>query len=333
MELTFVGVWSAPIKALSATFERGVHVVLGAPYDGTPDLIALAAGIRVPRRGSLRLSGAEIFASPALRRRTASLLADEAPSGPLAVRGWCQEVAELKDFDAEASVRAYCRDIELDRPLASLSLVESRQLALALALGQPEPQLVALHHPFSAVAPELAPRALERIQELGRHTIVLCTVPGVSDARRLGGSLHVLERGVLARSPAHGWPEAVTPGLETELWIECRSPRELLRELLGSSEVTRASFERERLRVSGPSLERLCEAVARAAVSTRAGVRALGAVSPDVLSVHAATAGLASAAYYAAQGRASSGTIQSPPEPDPGAAGATREPPGGGAQT
>jgi hypothetical protein len=309
-----------------------VHVVLGALYDGTPDLIALAAGARVPRRGSLRFSGAKLFASPALRRRTASLLADEAPSGPVDVRGLCSEAAELKDFDAGASVATYCPSIALDRPLSSLSLVESRQLALAIALGQPEPQLVTLHHPFSAVAPELAPKALERIQELGRDTIVLCTVPAVADARRLGGSLHVLERGVLARSPAHTWPDAVTPGLETELWIECRSPRELLRELLRSHEVTRASFERERLRVSGPSLERLCEAVALAAVSTRAGVRSLEAVAPDVPSVHAATAGLASAAYHAAQSRASSGTIQSSLESHSGAAVATpREPPSEGA--
>lgn len=334
MELTFVGVWSPPLKALSAAFDRGVHVVLGSARDGTPDLIALAAGTRIPRRGSLRLSGAEPFASPALRRRTASLLADESPTGPRDVRDWCREAGKLKGFDASASVATYCSDVRLDRPLASLSLAEGRQLALAIALGQPEPQLVALHDPLSAVAPSLAARALERIHELGRQTIVLCTVPAVEGARRLGGSLHVLERGVLARSPAHSWPEAVTPGLETELWIECRAPRELLRELLGSNEVTRASFEGERLRVSGPSLDRLCDAVARAALSTRAGVRALAAVTPDLLTVHAATAGLASAAYHAAQNRASSGAVQTGPASPPGAAEAPApEPPRGGAGT
>lgn len=310
MLLEFRGVWSAPIKALSATFDAGLHVVLGAPTDGSADLIALAAGSRLPRRGSLVLSGTPLFASPSLRRRTASLLADEAPSGSRAIADWCRDLGALKGFDAAAGVQTYCPRLRPERALASLSLAERRELALAAALGQPAPALVALHEPLASLAPALLPRALERIHELARETIVLCTASAVSDAQRLGGSLHVLERGVLTRSPAHAWPEAVTPGLASELWIDCRAPRELLRELVASNDVTRASFEGERLRIGGPSLERLCHAVALAAVQSRAGIRALQVVTPDVMAVHAATAGLAQAAYRAAQLRATSGVVQ-----------------------
>lgn len=331
MELEFRGVWSPPIKALSATFGGGLHVVLGAATDGTSDLIALAAGSRLPRRGSLLLSGTPIFASPTLRRRTASVLADETPSGARAVVDWCRDIGELKGFDAAASVATYCPRIGPERALASLSLAERRQLALAAALGQPTPALVALHEPLASLAPALLSRALERIHELARETIVLCTASAVSDAQRLGGSLHVLERGVLARSPAHAWPDAVTPGLTSELWIDCRAPRELLSELVASSDVTRASFEGDRLRVGGPNLERLCQAVALAAVSSRAGIRALETVTPDIIAVHAATAGLASAAYQAAQLRATSGAVQAQPAAAPNAdSAAPAAPPSGG---
>jgi len=333
MELEFRGVWSPPLKALSATFSGGLHVVLGAATDGTSDLIALAAGSRLPRRGSLVLSGTPLFASPALRRRTASVLADEAPSGSRAVADWCRDIGELKGFDAAASVATYCPGIGGERALASLSLAECRELALAAALGQPTPALVALHEPLASLAPALLSRALERIHELARETIVLCTASAVSDARRLGGSLHVLERGVLARSSAHAWPDAVTPGLASELWIDCRAPRELLRELAASSDVTRASFEGDRLRVGGPNLERLCQAVALAAVNSRAGIRALGAVTPDLALVHAATAGLASAAYQAAQLRATSGAIHAQPAAAPSPNTAAAEPPSDGGKT
>lgn len=331
MQLEFRGVWSPPIKALSATFSSGLHVVLGAATDGTSDLIALAAGSRQPRRGSLVLSGTPLWGSPALRRRTASVLADEAPSGSHTVADWCRDLGELKGFDAAASVATYCRGIAPERALASLSLAECRGLALAAALGQPAPALVALHEPLASLAPALLARALERIHELARDTIVLCTASAVSDARRLGGSLHVLERGVLARSPAHAWPDAVTPGLASELWIHCRAPRELLSELVASSDVTRASFEGDRLRVGGPNLERLCQAVAHAAVSSRAGIRSLETVTPDIVAVHAATAGLASAAYQAAQIRATSGAVPAQPAAGPSAdAAAVAEPPSEG---
>jgi len=45
MKLQFERVTHAPLIDVSASFERGVHVVLGSERDGTGTLIALAAGL------------------------------------------------------------------------------------------------------------------------------------------------------------------------------------------------------------------------------------------------------------------------------------------------
>jgi hypothetical protein len=145
---------------------------------------------------------------------------------------------------------------------------------------------------------------LERIQQLGARAPVLLTTRSAEDARRLGGQLLVLERGVLVREPRHAWPSAVTPGLRVELWLESAAPRRLLAELLGSPEVERASFDAQqggRILVVGADLERLALAVARAALAARVELRSLRAASPDLAAVHGASAGLAQAAYRAAQ--------------------------------
>ena len=315
-ELELQRVRSPQLVELSGNFGRGIHVVLGAASEGTAELIGLAAGTRLPRRGSLTLSGTSPGTSPGLRSRIASLLGNEAASGPRDVRGFCLELGRLKGFDVASSLRRYCPGLPLDRSLGSLSLAEHRQLALAAALGQPDPVLVALHDPLGCVREPTLAAVLERIAELGRQTIVLITTARVADARRLGGNLYVLERGVLARSPVDAWPVAITPGLSADLWIDCDAPRQLLAELLASPEVQRAWFESSpeghRLRVGGANIERVCEVIARASVSVHAGIRALGVATPDLTWVHGASAGMASAAYKAAQARVLGGEIQPP---------------------
>jgi hypothetical protein len=133
---------------------------------------------------------------------------------------------------------------------------------------------------------------------------VIVSTRSVADARRCGGRLLVLERGVLARDASDAWPAAVTPGLRVELWVECDAPRRLLAELATSPEVEQASFDDRaggHIELCGSDLERLALAVTRAALATRVELRQLRAASPDLGTVHGASAGLAHAAYRAAQ--------------------------------
>jgi len=311
MRQSAVRVSSPRLRNLSGSFGPGVHVLLGAESDGTADVIELCAGVRLPRRGSLKLDGATPGANPQLRRRIASLLADESWPSEGDVQRWIGQLGELHGFDARAATRRFCPELGLERRLGTLSGPERRELALAAALAQPEPQLVALHEPLAAAAATSGEAVLERIRELGERAPVLLATRSIDDARRLGGQLLVLERGVLARAAQHAWPSEVTPGLRAELSLECDAPRRLLAELSASPEVERASFDARqptRVLVSGNDLERLALAVCRAALSARVELRQLRAASPDLAAVHGASAGLAQAAYRAAQGARRGGT-------------------------
>lgn len=302
-QLELSSVYTPVLKGVSGSFGPGIHICLGGEPDGTGELIELCAGVRLPRRGSVQVDGELPGRSPSARRSIASLLPSE--DGGLAgcVADWSAQLSALRGFDAAPAVRRYCPQLAPERTLASLSHAEQRELALAGALGQPEPKLVALHEPLSA-AGSASPTVIERIQQLAERAPVLLTTRSAEDARRLGGRLLVLERGVLVRDPQHAWPSSVTPGLRVELWLECDAPRRLLAELLSSPEVERASFEAGqggRVQVVGADLERLALAVSRAALAARVELRTLRAASADLAAVHGASAGLAQAAYRAAQ--------------------------------
>ncbi|HEU4577851.1 MAG TPA: hypothetical protein VFS67_06335 [Polyangiaceae bacterium] len=305
-QLQLVRVGSPRLKSFSGSFGPGLHVLLGGEADGTAELIELCAGVRLPQRGSLSLDGVSPGSSPEARRRIASLLADEGWPGEGDVQHWIGHLGALRGFDGLAATQRYCPDLVLDRPLAQLSGSQRRELALAAALAQPEPRLVALHEPLAAAAPSTGASVVERIQELAAHAPVLLTTRSVADARHFTGQLLVLERGILARESPDAWPSAVTPGSSVELSIECAEPRRLVAELAQSPEVERVAFDARRatrVQVGGSDLERLALAVTRAALAARVELRQLRAAAPDLEVVHGASAGLARAAYQAAQAR------------------------------
>lgn len=308
-ELTLTAVWSPPLKNFSARLAAGLHVVLGADADGTASLIELCAGVCAPRRGTVALDGERPSGSPRLRRRIASLLSVENLSGKGDVRAWIDDVARLRGIPAERALELAAVDLTLSRPVESLSSAERRRLALVVALAEPEPPLVALHEPLAAAGALSREPVLARMGELAKRAVVLVTTASVEDARQLGGALYVLERGVLARKHEHAWPAALTPGLEARLWIDADSPRELVAVLAQSPEVREARYVSERIELHGSDLEGLALAVSRAAVTTGVHVRRLQSEAPDLEVVHGASAGLAHAAYRAAQQQRSSGTL------------------------
>lgn len=305
-ELVLSGVWSPPLKNVTRPFPVGLHVVLGAPVDGTSELVEVCAGLRRLRRGQVRLDGQDPSDTPSLRQRIASLLANETGGAARRdVRSWVDELGQRRQFDAGAELERFGFDLPLTRPLGSLSVAERQALALALALGQPNPRLVLLHDPLRAAREPANEPVLERVRELATRCIVLLTTPSIADARRLGGTLHVLERGVFVRTPSHAWPSALTPGLDAWLLVDCDRPRDLLAALAHSPDVEQARYDAglaaRRVQVRGSDLERLAVAVSRAGLAAGAGIRSLRLEVPDLEAVHGASAGLAHAAYRAAQ--------------------------------
>jgi hypothetical protein len=101
----------------------------------------------------------------------------------------------------------------------------------------------------------------------------------------------------------------LTPGLDTRVWVEASSPRALVAVLAQHPDVTEIEFDERsagRISLRGPDLERLANAIARAAVSAEVEVRLLQAHAEDLDAVRGAATGQAHAAYLAAQSRARS---------------------------
>ncbi len=304
-ELDLQGIWSPPLKNISARLGCGLQLVLGRDLDGTAELITLCAGLRIARRGRILLDGRAPSHDPDARRVIASLLPSEDLEGAGSVGGWLDELSELRDSDLGPSLAAYAPGLSRERPLAGLSHRERRLLALAVALGMREPRLVLLHDPIAVTPAAALDATVQRIIDLSRDVVVIVTTPSLADARRLGGTLHVLEQGVLVRKPSDAWPHATTPGLDVCLWVDCDSPRELLAELARNPEIEQADYDARhgarRLQLRGRDLERLALAVTRAAVTAELELRAIQVAAVDVSTVHGASAGLAHSAYRAAQ--------------------------------
>jgi len=203
MKLQFERVTHAPLIDVSASFERGVHVVLGNERDGTGTLIALAAGLNAPAVGRVGLAGLTASGHAALRAHIASVSAHESLPPGGTVRA-ALEFALLARAETRSALdvlsEAGLSQLAARRP-ASLSALEVRAVALALALSHPEPRLLALHEPcalIGLITENFLLDALHRHQN--NDTLVLCSASRQEDAMRIGGTPSALERGIYLAS-------------------------------------------------------------------------------------------------------------------------------------
>jgi hypothetical protein len=111
-----------------------------------------------------------------------------------------------------------------------------------------------------------------------------------------------LDRGLLAPAPSGAWPGG--SGLDIWLEVEADAPRALVSALAQHPDVHELGYAENgtgRVRVRGAELERLAEAVARAALNAHIDIRSLRVVSDDLEVGRALATGRAHAAYRAAQ--------------------------------
>lgn len=298
------------LGALELSLTAGLHVVLGAPADGTRELIAVSAGLIRPRRGRVRVAGREPYASPELRQRIASLLAKErlipeATVGASVARAL--SIAGEKNSAPADILGAAGLGSWAARPPASLDAAEVRAVALALALARNQPLLVALHEPLCVPG---VPRqlVLDRIARLaGNGACVLCATASAQHGKALSSSLLLLDRGRLVRQAAP-LPVELAPGSVPDFVVRSDDPRRLAIELAGEAAVTGVDWDQEQspgtIRVRGTDPTELALAIARVAVFRSIHVSALCPALPTLDVVRGASAGLGQAAYEQAYHRA-----------------------------
>jgi ABC-type multidrug transport system ATPase subunit len=324
--LTFERVSLPPLGNLSLSLEHGVHVVLGHEQDGSARLIELAAGVASPASGHVLCDGRAPDATPELRRQSASLLLDEPALGRGTIGEFLDTLEALRGAAPGEALQRLGYEPARERGLETLDAGERRALALAAALAHPAPRIVALHEPLEAARSLPLERVLERLQELAAGAVILIATRSSADARRLGGTLYLLERGTLVRSPAHAWPAELTPGSRPRFAVDCDSPRALLAELAGEPVLDALEYDAERaprrVLVQGRDVEALALTLMSAVQRAGVTLESMRLVTSDLELVHSASAGLARAAYEAAYGTAQSAWREraqrsNPPPPPP----------------
>ncbi|WP_437817940.1 ABC transporter ATP-binding protein [Sorangium sp. So ce1078] len=298
----------------AAALGPGVHAVLGAPEDGTLALAEVLAGRAAPLAGRVLVAGRDPFRSAATRARIGVLaIAPELPDGASVASS--MSVA-LRARGAPASGAAALLEPLGVAPLlarrsASLSFAEARAIELSLALGVPQPLLLCLVEPFADVAvPSPAP-IRERLRALaaGGACVVLIT-SSIVDASAVADRIHVLDRGVIARTEPGdgerltGAPSATAPGrseVELHVLVHERAPdapgaRALAAALARSPAVRAGAWEQgpveasSMLRVRAADREAAALAILDAAALEDVALIAISSPAPSLHDVRAATA-------------------------------------------
>jgi len=296
--------WHGPLTAASARLTGGTYVALGRAQDGAAALIELSAGIVRPSSGQVFLDGKAPFADPETRRRIGALGAEERlpPAKTVALALGSLLRAREDTRSAGEILDQFGLSWLLSRRPSSLILRETRAVALALALSQREPLLLALFEPLSLDGIIQEGSLRESVARCsGAGAVVLTTASRLEDAATIEGTLSVLERGTwlgasAARAPTETVALRVRSADATRLAralaakdeisaLEAASPRELIvhgndPERVAAHVLTsakEAAITIEALRIDAPTLSELTAARERAARAEQATLRAYAA--------------------------------------------------------
>jgi ABC-2 type transport system ATP-binding protein len=303
------------LGSFTAQWGSGVHAVVGAPQDGGPLLLALAAGDAPARAGRVQVLGG----APADRRvRTQVAFVPLEPPLPDGLR--VREVLALA-----AAVRGEPPRDPLDRlavlglgPLAprmvrSLSADEARAVALAEAVTSSRVRVLLVDEPLV----QMDPRAVARVPELLRDRAregcaVLVATASLRDAGELADD-HLLLRGGALAGRADSLTQLSTfvpDGVRVR--VVTNDVQALLAAAAREEAVVAVSRHDGAIVARGEDAMALAAAVGRAIVASGVGVTEMCIEPPPLEPARAAAAGMAAAAYDAAYARTRS-TLADPP--------------------
>ena len=290
-ELDFEAANLGLLANISGTLSEGCHTVVGSERDGTALLLQLAAGITQASSGRVTLDGVPPGSDAPIRRRTATLCADETLPPGRNVKGSLELALQARgDARSAFSVLDAAGLTEFAaRRVSSLGAREQRAVALALALSHPDPKLAVLHEPLSLVgivSEEYLLGALQRMGEAG--TVVLCTANRVQDATRLGGEVSALERGLWLDSP-----EARRGLTRITVRVHASEPQRLLECVARAPEISGAHWlGGHEVLVYGSHFEQIARAIVVSARAAAVQILALKQDAPALEALAAARAGL-----------------------------------------
>lgn len=277
--------------------------LLGHNGAGKTTTVRLLAGLLAPESGTVRVDGGDpVTEGPQVRGRMGVLPAALVVDGRLTARQNLHFAADVfgvpregLDTRIDATLALFELADRADQKVAGFSSGMRQRLSLARVL-LPDPEVLLLDEPTSALDPVAARqvrRALARLAQDRRRTIVLCT-HDLAEAELLCDRVVVLEQG---RVVADGSPVALAQAHGTGGVLLEVAPEDVAR----ATAVLVAASDREvdrdgngRIRTTGLPRERIPELVARLAADdvTIFEVRRLDPSLEDVyLALHAQRTG------------------------------------------
>jgi len=161
------------VDAVSLSVERGEIVALLGPSGcGKSSLLGAVVGTVPPASGSVRWEGVDVTATPVHRRGFGMVFQDGQLFPHRTVGrnvGFGLEMARVSRDDRRARVDEMLELVGLSgygaRPVTDLSGGQRQRVALARSLA-PQPRLIALDEPLSALDAELRGRLAEDVREI-----------------------------------------------------------------------------------------------------------------------------------------------------------------------
>lgn len=321
--LAFVSVSDGPLPAVTATFEPGRWVVLGSDPVALARLVELVAGARSPTRGAVLLDDRRLDDQPVRRKRVAALLDDEVLPDARDVAtalGFALSARGEQRAPAELLSRFELADLGSRKPFG-LTPAERRAIALALALSHERADVLALYEPFAAGTRLGESRVLRALDEAeARGAIVIACVRELDDARRLGGSVLVLDQSGLMSLPSTAFAPG---GVLVDLRAKSERARELVAVLAADPAVSGVRFDDARepglLELSGSDAEALALALTRHAVERGITLSEIRFGTPPLEALLAVRAAVARRYYEASYASVAPQPLSAEGAPPPGA--------------
>jgi hypothetical protein len=248
--LEFKGVTSTELRALTAEFKPGIHIIRRRDSHGLSDWFALLSGMKAPRHGTLLVRGRAPFSDPELRTHIGTLWPEERKG-----QGGLMTFEELRKLgltekhieSSLATIRAF--GAETNGP------IPAQLNRLSVALSTVAPYLLALHEPLEPLAQSARGIVIERLLALAPTIPVLLVAAEPSLYEALGHTTFEWNQGFLrVESPiASEWHLVRVVGLglralngelskrpflrslryvlepsgQEVLWVETRDPKQL----------------------------------------------------------------------------------------------------------
>jgi len=188
------------LRNITATFDAGIHAILGTQRDGTGLLHAVLDGRITPVSGEVRIAGKAPRSSAAL---LSSVPLDVTVPDALSVSHMIDLCASFRGTPRNDILRTF-ESLGLTPMLTrlgnSLRKDEQRSVVLALAIGAGAKAIV-IEEPFSAIDPSVAPLLGDALKDLAaKGSTIVLTTASANEARPIASAIYRLSRGELVRA-------------------------------------------------------------------------------------------------------------------------------------